>query len=102
MDRVRKEVIGDCTLYHADCLEMLPTLEEVDAVVTDPPYGCKATTGRGGAYTGFSIKGDDTTEGRDAIVSAFQSKPIVIFGSPRIARPKVPHTLLIWWKGEHT
>lgn len=35
---MRKEVIGDCTLYHGDCLEILPTLEHVDAVVTDPPY----------------------------------------------------------------
>jgi DNA modification methylase len=33
--------IGDCTLYRADCLEVLPTLApgSVDAVVTDPPYG---------------------------------------------------------------
>lgn len=31
-------VIGDCTLYQGDCLEIMPTLEPVDAVVTDPPY----------------------------------------------------------------
>ena len=36
---MRKEVIGDCTLYEGDCLDVLPTLEPVDAVVTDPPYG---------------------------------------------------------------
>lgn len=35
----RKEEIGDCTLYLADCLDVLPTLGKVDAVVTDPPYG---------------------------------------------------------------
>tara|TARA_R110000772_G_scaffold4094_3_gene14465 strand:+ start:5403 stop:6062 length:660 start_codon:yes stop_codon:yes gene_type:complete len=35
----RKEVIGDCTLYLGDCLEVLPTLGKVDCVVTDPPYG---------------------------------------------------------------
>lgn len=35
----RKEVIGDCTLYLGDCLDVLPTLGKVDAVVTDPPYG---------------------------------------------------------------
>jgi DNA modification methylase len=35
----RREVIGDCTLYLGDCLEILPTLEKVDAVITDPPYG---------------------------------------------------------------
>lgn len=39
MSHARKEVIGDCTLYLGDCLEILPTLGEVDAVVTDPPYG---------------------------------------------------------------
>jgi site-specific DNA-methyltransferase (adenine-specific)/modification methylase len=36
---VRREQIGDATLYLGDCLEILPTLPEVDAVVTDPPYG---------------------------------------------------------------
>lgn len=30
--------IGDATLYHGDCLEILPTLEMAHAVVTDPPY----------------------------------------------------------------
>ncbi len=35
----RKEQIGDCTLYLGDCLDVMPTLGEVDAVVTDPPYG---------------------------------------------------------------
>lgn len=35
---MRKEVIGNATLYLGDCLEVLPTLEAVDAVITDPPY----------------------------------------------------------------
>jgi len=35
----RKEIIGDCTLYLGDCLEVMPTLDKVDSVVTDPPYG---------------------------------------------------------------
>ena len=35
----RKEVIGDAVLYLGDCLEILPTLPKVDAVITDPPYG---------------------------------------------------------------
>ena len=30
--------IGDATLYHGDCLEILPTLPKVDAVITDPPW----------------------------------------------------------------
>ena len=35
----RKEVIGDCTLYLGDCLEIMPELGKVDAVVTDAPFG---------------------------------------------------------------
>lgn len=35
----RVEHIGDCTLYLGDCRDILPKLGEVDAVVTDPPYG---------------------------------------------------------------
>ena len=27
------------TIYHGDCKEILPSLESVDLVVTDPPYG---------------------------------------------------------------
>ena len=34
-----KVVIGNATLYHGDCLEILPTLPKVGAVITDPPYG---------------------------------------------------------------
>ena len=36
---MRKEVIGNATLYLGDCIEILPTLPKVDAVITDPPYG---------------------------------------------------------------
>lgn len=36
------EVIGDCELYLGDCLEILPHLPKVDAVVTDPPYAAEA------------------------------------------------------------
>ncbi len=31
--------IGDCTLYRADCREVLPLLPSVDFIFTDPPYG---------------------------------------------------------------
>jgi len=36
---VRIETMGDATLYLGDCLDILPTLGGVDAVISDPPYG---------------------------------------------------------------
>lgn len=35
---MRKEIIGDCTLYLGDCLEVMPTLDKVDHIISDPPY----------------------------------------------------------------
>ena len=32
-------IIGDATLYCGDCMDVLPILGKVDAVITDPPYG---------------------------------------------------------------
>ena len=36
---MEKVVIDDATLYLGDCMNILPTLDKVDAVITDPPYG---------------------------------------------------------------
>ena len=36
---MRVETINGATLYLGDCRDILPTLPNVDAVVTDPPYG---------------------------------------------------------------
>lgn len=51
---MRVETIGDATLYLGDCLEVLPTLPQVSAVMTDPPYSAATHEGaRGkGATTG--------------------------------------------------
>jgi DNA modification methylase len=42
----KKVEIGDCTLYLGDCLDVMPTLGKVDAVVTDPPYGIGEANGK--------------------------------------------------------
>jgi site-specific DNA-methyltransferase (adenine-specific) len=41
-----KVEIGNATLYLGDCADILPTLDKVDAVVTDPPYGIGEDGGR--------------------------------------------------------
>lgn len=35
---MRTETIGNATLYLADCLEVLPRLSDIGALVSDPPY----------------------------------------------------------------
>lgn len=48
------------TLHHGDCLDILPTLTGIHALVTDPPYGMNllAKTGRIGSHTSkANIKG---------------------------------------------
>jgi len=60
MSYKRKEVIGDCTLYLGDCLEVMPTLGKVDAVVTDPPYGIDyggQLNGKGDGFGGADKNG---------------------------------------------
>ena len=43
---MRVETIGNATLYLGDCIEIMPTLQKVDAVVTDPPYGISYVSAR--------------------------------------------------------
>ena len=37
-------IIGNAKLYLGDCLDILSTLDKVDAVITDPPYGMGLNT----------------------------------------------------------
>lgn len=39
---IEKKIIGDAELYLGDCKDILPTLEGIEAVLTDPPYGIGA------------------------------------------------------------
>jgi site-specific DNA-methyltransferase (adenine-specific) len=39
--------IGSATLYLADCRDVLPSLVQVDSVITDPPYGVQLKGKRG-------------------------------------------------------
>jgi DNA modification methylase len=43
---VREVTIGNCRLIQGDCLEVMPTLAKVDAVICDPPYGIGEDGGR--------------------------------------------------------
>lgn len=64
---MQKVEIGNAVLYCADCMEILPTLPKVDAVITDPPYGINEAAGknktRGSAAGANKWKGSRNTTG---------------------------------------
>lgn len=55
---VRKEVIGNSTLYLGDCMDILPTLGKVDAVITDPPYGINEAAGKNKSRSVMAVSKD--------------------------------------------
>lgn len=86
----RHERIGGCDLYLGDCLEVMPHLGRVDAVVTDPPYGVGRGNGMGnGGRHGVTGKArqsrrygagewDDERPGREAFDAILSLAPAVL------------------------
>jgi site-specific DNA-methyltransferase (adenine-specific) len=52
-------VIGNAELWHGDCREVLPTLQPVDAVITDPPYSERTHAGHDATARGHKGSGND-------------------------------------------
>ena len=96
MSAIKKDVrIGDCRLILGDCLEVMPLLGKVDAVVTDPPYGIGYSPGGGG--------GGITDANGKRYEKRFTGKDIVIgdnepFDPAHILELQVP---TIMWGGNH-
>ena len=80
---------GDVTLYLGDCLEVLPMLEagSVDAVVTDPPYGCNYRLGKPGS--------------RDRWPRAFVDTPIIGDDQPFDPAPWLPFPVVVLFGANH-
>ena len=92
--------IGDAVLYLGDCMDILPTLPKVDAVITDPPYGIDYETGHGSLDWGNGkIAGDENTKLRDFIEHFADGKPCLMFGTWRVPRPIGTKMVLVWDKG---
>lgn len=50
--RPEKVVIGNAELWLGDCMDVLPMLQRVDAVITDPPYSARCHSGHDrGSYS---------------------------------------------------
>ena len=95
---MREERIGGQRLILGDCLEVMPTLGKVDAVVTDPPYGI----GFGAKHTKWSANretklGDWDADIPDIMPLLNVCDNAVIWGGERFGLP-VRRRWLTWVK----
>lgn len=106
--RPRVERVGDATLYLGDCLDVLPTLGEVDAVVTDPPYGISAdkSAASAGGEHGWRFYGhtdwDACRIDREVMDLVVGAAPHQIIWGGNYYTDVLPPTMqwLVWNKGQ--
>ena len=92
---IREERIGDCRLILGDCLEVMPLLGKVDAVVTDPPYGIGITkSNRLAVSRGMGGKSWDEVAPE---LSALPDAPSIIWGGNYFDLPPA-RCVLVWDK----
>lgn len=94
--------IGDATLYLGDCVDILPTLDKVDAVITDPPYGMgEVLKDKGGRWAGLYTEQNGFAWDKTApeIVLTFPSiaQKVIIWGGNFFDLP-VSKSWLVWNK----
>lgn len=97
----RVETIGSATLYLGDCREILPTLTDIAAVLTDPPYGFSYESGHATDRlwkAGRKITNDTDCSVRDAAL-AMISCAALVFGSHKVTEPHGTRQHLIWDQG---
>jgi site-specific DNA-methyltransferase (adenine-specific) len=108
---MRKEVIGNATLYLGDMLDILPTLPIFDLILTDPPYGLgidgqKESINRNPKHNRKAhdfLKWDVETPPRYAFEMMFhKSKHQIIWGGNYFsaALPSGKKGWLFWDKGQ--
>ena len=87
-------------IAHGDCREILPTLEKVDLVLTDPPYGI-AMKSHGQNFKGADeIAGDENLSLALWTIQTFADTPLAMFYSP--FRPVGQwRSIIAWSKGGH-
>lgn len=99
---IREERIGPHRLILGDCLEVIPTLGPVDAVVTDPPYGIDYKSGHATEdlwVSGRKIRNDHSVDARDEAIMLMHGVPMLVFGSRRAPLPLACRMVLVWDKG---
>jgi hypothetical protein len=83
------------TLWHGDCREVTDWLA-ADVLVTDPPYGMAFVSSR--TTRRRPIAGDADAACRDDALAAWGTRPALVFGTWRVARPPATRQVITWHK----
>ena len=91
-------------LYNGDCLKYLKTLKdnEIDVLITDPPYGKKADKGTNGFGCSKNRRYNDNWDSKIPSEEIFNemlrvSKKVIIFGANYFAHMLPPSKCWIFW-----
>ncbi len=119
---IHTEIIGNATLHLGDCMDILPMLSAVDAIISDPPYGQRQNTnvvGKGGTRacavhdkrrktaagihsTGVATRFPDAIAGDDAPFDPAPwlalNVPTILWGAHKFADRLPPGGWLVWDK----
>jgi site-specific DNA-methyltransferase (adenine-specific) len=92
-------VIGNATLYLGDCMDILPMLPKVDAVITDPPYGIGTGKARAGSKgLDWGLQQWDEATAPDAVALALAKADVsVVWGGNYYPLPPT-RCWLVWDK----
>jgi len=85
-------------IFHGDCREILPGLEAVDAILTDPPYGIGASRGIG-KYGKLRAKNEPRWDDVAVDLSHLPAGvPSIVWGGNYFALPP-SRMFIVWDKG---
>ncbi len=91
---MRKEVIGNATLYLGNCFELFDSLPDVDAIVTDPPYGIYKY---GGKWKGGKTEVEWDKQAPDLDVILGKANKHIVWGGNYFGLPP-SRGWLVWYK----
>lgn len=105
---LEKVIIGNAELYCGDCAVILPQLDNVDLILTDPPYGINEAAGKNKSRTKAAAAkdyGNDTWDSKPPSRWLFdlmreKSKNQIIFGGNYFELP--PTKCFLVWDKDNT
>ncbi len=90
-----------CTIYHGDCREILPQIEKVDLVLTDPPYGIGNFVQITGNVRGEEVTWNEQPPSKDTLdLIKRMSKKQIIWGANYFNCFDLKGGAIVWVKNQ--